>query len=92
MSFTGFNMKLYGHGIQSFLLLVLGIALGVTSVLIASYSVAPSLYGVLPADLTIVHFDGTSILLSTIYRGPMSQWDHYPKIYAFQCLGLKSLT
>jgi len=44
---------------QSFLLCVLSVALGVASVLIASYSVA---YAVLSVALTIVHFDGTSIL------------------------------
>jgi len=62
ISFTGFNRKLYGHGIQSFLLCAWSIALSITCVPIASYSVAMSLYAVLPVVLTIVHFDGTSIL------------------------------
>jgi len=35
-----FNRKLYGHGIQSYLLCVLSIALSVASVPTASYSVA----------------------------------------------------
>jgi len=42
-------------------LCVLSIALSVASVLIASYSVASSLYAVLPIVLTIMRFDGTSI-------------------------------
>ena len=49
------------HGIQSFLLCVLGIALSVASVPITSHSVASSLYDALPVALTIVHFDGSSI-------------------------------
>jgi len=49
---------LYGYGIQSFLLCVLGIALSVAVVPIAGYYVASRLYAVLP----IVHFDSTSIL------------------------------
>jgi len=61
-SFTDFYRKLYGHGIQSFLLCVLSISMSVPSVLTAGYSVALSLYGVLPITLTIVHFDGTPIL------------------------------
>jgi len=60
--FTDFNGKLYGHGMQSFLLCDLSVALSVTSVPIASYSVASSLYAVLSVVLTIVHFDSTSIL------------------------------
>jgi uncharacterized membrane protein len=62
MSFTGFYSKLYGHGIQSFLLCVLSIALSVTSVPTTNSLVASSLYAVLLIVLTIVHFDGTSIL------------------------------
>jgi len=57
----GFNRKFYGHGIQPILLCVLGIALGVASVPIASYSVASSLCAALPVALTIVYFDGISI-------------------------------
>jgi hypothetical protein len=60
--FTGFNRKLYGHGIQSFLLCVLSIALSIASTPIASYSMASSLYAALPIALMIVRFDGTSIL------------------------------
>jgi hypothetical protein len=62
ISFTDFYRKLYGHGIQSFLLGVLSIAMSVPSVPTADYSVALSLYAVLPIALTIVHFDGTPIL------------------------------
>jgi len=61
ISFTGFNRELYGRGLQSFLLRALSIALTVASVPIASYSMASSLYAVLPIILTIVHFDGTFI-------------------------------
>jgi hypothetical protein len=43
--------------------------MSVPSVPIADYSVALSLYAVLPIALAIVHFDGTSILsLHTTYR------------------------
>ena len=59
--FTGLIRKLYGHGILSFLLCALSIALSVASILIASYSVASSLYAI-SVVLTIVHFGGTSIL------------------------------
>jgi hypothetical protein len=59
---TDFYRKLYGHGIQSFLLCVLSIAMSVPSVPTAGCSVALSLYTVLPIALTIVHSDGTSIL------------------------------
>lgn len=45
----------------SLFLCVLGIALSVASVPIASNSVASSIYVVLLTVLTIVHFDGTSI-------------------------------
>jgi hypothetical protein len=62
ISFTDFCRKLYGHGIQSFLLGVLSIAISVPSAPTAGCSVALSLYAVLPIALTIVHFDGTSIL------------------------------
>ena len=51
----------YGHGIQSSLMCVLGLALSVASVLIARYSVALSLYAALTVAPTTVHFDGTSI-------------------------------
>jgi len=61
ISFTDFNRKLYGYGIQAFLLCVLSIALSVTSVLIADCSVASNLCAVLPVALTIVHFDGKPI-------------------------------
>jgi hypothetical protein len=44
------------------LLCVLRIVPSLTTVSTASYSVASSLYAVLPIVLTIVHFDGTSIL------------------------------
>ena len=53
--------EVYGHGIQSFLLCALSIALSVAFVLIASYSMASSLHAVLPITLTIMHFDGTSL-------------------------------
>jgi len=56
-----FNRKLYEHGIQSYFVCVLSIALSVASVTITSYSVASSLYAVLLTVLIIVHFDGTSI-------------------------------
>jgi len=46
---------------------VLSIALNVASVLIASYSVGPSLYAVLPVAITIMHFNGTSISLHNIH-------------------------
>jgi hypothetical protein len=47
---------------------VLAIALSVASVPTANYSLASSLYADLPIVLTIVHFDGTSILsLHTTY-------------------------
>jgi hypothetical protein len=62
ISFTGFFRKLYEHGIQSFLLCVLNIALNVTSVTTTDSFVVLGLYAVLPIALTIVHFDGTSIL------------------------------
>jgi len=45
-----------------FLLCVLSISLSVAPVFIANYSVAPSLHAVLSVALTIMHFDGTSIL------------------------------
>jgi len=61
ISFTCFNRKLYGRGLQSFLLCALSIALNVASVPIPSYSMASSLYAVLPIVLTTVHFDGTFI-------------------------------
>jgi hypothetical protein len=53
---------LYGHGIQSFLLCVLGIAPSVTSIPTTDSFVDLGLYAVLPIALTIVQFDGTSIL------------------------------
>jgi hypothetical protein len=62
ISFTGFNRELYEHGIQSFLLCVLGIVVSVTSALTTDFLVVSSLYAVLPIALTIVHFDGTPIL------------------------------
>jgi hypothetical protein len=62
ISFADFYRKLYGHGIQSFLLCVLSIAMSVPSVLAAGCSVALSLYAVLPIAVTIVYSDGTPIL------------------------------
>jgi hypothetical protein len=66
-SFTGrigsygcFYGFLYGYGLQSILLCVLTAALSVTST--PGYLLASSLYAALPIVLTIVHFDGTSIL------------------------------
>ena len=52
--------EVYGRGIESFLLCVLGIALSFASIPIASHSVASSLYAGLLVALTTVHFDGTS--------------------------------
>jgi len=57
ISFTGFNRRFYGHGIQPFLLCILSVA----SVPIASHPVASSSCAVLPVALTIVHFDGAPI-------------------------------
>jgi hypothetical protein len=51
ISFTGFYRKLYGHGIQSFLLCVLSIALSVTSVLTTDPVVVLGLYAVLSIAL-----------------------------------------
>jgi uncharacterized membrane protein len=62
INFTGFYRKFYGHGIQSLLLCVLSIALSVTSVPTTDSFVVLGLYAVLPIALTIVHFDGISIL------------------------------
>jgi hypothetical protein len=62
INFTDFYRKFYGHGIQFFLLGVLSIAMSVPSVPTAGYSVTLSLYAVPPIALTIVHFDGASIL------------------------------
>jgi hypothetical protein len=62
ISFTGFYRKLYGHGIQSFLLCVLSIVPSVTSLHTTDSFVVLGLYAVLPIALTIVHFGGTSIL------------------------------
>jgi hypothetical protein len=53
---------LYGHGMQSILLCVLIIALGIASASTTYCSLALSLHADLPVALTIVHFDGTSIL------------------------------
>jgi hypothetical protein len=53
---------LYGYGIQSILLRVLTVALSVASAPTVDYSPALSLHADLPVVLTIVHFDGTSIL------------------------------
>jgi hypothetical protein len=61
-SFTDFYRKLYRHGIQSFLLCVLSIAMSVPSVPTAGCSVALSLCAVLPIALMIVNSDGTPIL------------------------------
>jgi len=66
ISFAGLIKELYGHGIQSFLLCVWGIALSVASVPIASHSVASSLYAVLPVILTIVHFEAHPFIPSII--------------------------
>jgi hypothetical protein len=53
---------LYGYGIQSILLCILTIALSVVPAPTDDDSLALSLYADLPIVLTIVHFDGTSIL------------------------------
>jgi hypothetical protein len=47
ISFTGFYRKLYGHGILSFLLCVLSIALSVTSIPTTDFFVVLGLYAVL---------------------------------------------
>jgi hypothetical protein len=57
--YTGF---LYGHGIQSILLCVLTVALSIASAPTTDCSLALSLHADLPVVLTIVHFNGTSIL------------------------------
>jgi hypothetical protein len=64
---------LYGFSLRTwntvYSLCILTIALGVVSALTDDYSLALSLYADLLIVLTIVHFDGTSILsLHTMYR------------------------
>jgi len=61
MDILQIEIEIYGCGIQSFLLYVLGIALSVASVPTASYSVASSLYASLHFALITMPFDGTSI-------------------------------
>jgi hypothetical protein len=70
INFTDFYRKLYGHGIQSFLLCVLSVAMSAPYDPTAGYSMALSLYAALPITLTIVHFDDTPIL--SLHTIPLS--------------------